>query len=1030
MEKYTLRGMLSPVLFCLCLVTSLTSVQASSFFFPNLADSINVKIEGDFFICENDTNKLSVSAEYDEILWSVEGSQGNIITEDLSSSEVEIDEAGIYKVVVKDLVDGELLTGEAEIKVQLSKVFGGISPEHRNELCLGESIDLTAFGGAQTFNSYSWGEPINEMTSNVTVSPTESTTYTLQVTNANSCESSYSYTVDVNPNPTASLTEYVAEACDNSSFMIGVSENEGFQYHWNTGDNTPSITKNLRKNDEVFAVTVTNEFNCSVELETEPIKLVAKDPLSLYTANKIFPINSSKNFELQGISNEDCFDSFIWKIDGVTVEGQTESIALLTFDNTNNKQLVCVEPQESADCTCSYEPYCIEVFVANEGDCTGEISKDKFETCINGTVLLDGDSSPGASSILEGSSWTINGIVVSESTSNPVFEVSDYTGKDEKSSSLELTMKKAGIYDVIWSFQYQGCSKTREAKIEVFPNPEIDVIFDSSVDCVGDDFAFFINGKNANSYNYLLTYSSNDQQATLDLSSGSPNSIVYNDVQDDINLKLIELQDEDTGCLIKFDNQVFNKTFYSPLTVTVDTNCIDGEGLYYSEITAKNGSGDYEFIGAGVTSGNVFETETLVEGNGTLVEVNDKKCPSFNQKVESYVTCSCIDQPIQFEIGNYEGCVGGSIFVPIEIGPTFSKGQDNTLFYEIHSTKGSTDTLVTGIIDLSDCEVFEECEVEIPYNEALLVDQTYNLVSYISKNVPGTDSIDRNYNCFNYFSAKEIPVTLKYKNVKILELNTTKDTVCLNQKNQVFGVNNVPFKYSVDWSSDSEGISFEEISPYHISASFTESGDKQIKMTQSFESGKGSVCTEEQVIDVFVKKDEAPEQIDISLVPGNILVAKTEKYDCFEWGYYNVDNGDVVNGPSTKFWILSTVNLNKFVYYVDVWKCGTECKSRTYFNRDIPFVFVTGNNEIENKDYKIYPNPTASDIFIEGLENPMEAKVYLINALGQRLDLESVVVQGNKLLVRISNLDVSGLHYITVENSDHKVLIARGLMIR
>jgi hypothetical protein len=77
-------------------------------------------------------------------------------------------------------------------------------------ICNGESVDLTATGGA----SYLWSN--GAVTPSITVSPVAMTTYTVTVTDVNGCTDTEAATINVNPNPTFAGGEPLAlNTCEN-----------------------------------------------------------------------------------------------------------------------------------------------------------------------------------------------------------------------------------------------------------------------------------------------------------------------------------------------------------------------------------------------------------------------------------------------------------------------------------------------------------------------------------------------------------------------------------------------------------------------------------------------------------------------------------------------------------------------------------------------------------------------------------------------------------------------------------------------
>ncbi len=85
-------------------------------------------------------------------------------------------------------------------------------------ICLGQSVELTASGGT----NYVWnGGNLNNVSgASQTVSPNQTTTYTVTVTDANGCINTVQVTVTVNPLPVLTVTPQNEELCDGESLSL------------------------------------------------------------------------------------------------------------------------------------------------------------------------------------------------------------------------------------------------------------------------------------------------------------------------------------------------------------------------------------------------------------------------------------------------------------------------------------------------------------------------------------------------------------------------------------------------------------------------------------------------------------------------------------------------------------------------------------------------------------------------------------------------------------------------------------------
>jgi len=122
-------------------------------------------------------------------------------------------------------------------------------------ICEGESVVLTA---AATNGSITWSN--GATTASITVSPTNTTTYTVTV-NSNGCFASDDVTVTVN-------ALAIADAGNDITIVNGESAtltaSGGSVYNWSTGETTSSIVVNPTS-DTTYSVIVSNVSGCSSE---------------------------------------------------------------------------------------------------------------------------------------------------------------------------------------------------------------------------------------------------------------------------------------------------------------------------------------------------------------------------------------------------------------------------------------------------------------------------------------------------------------------------------------------------------------------------------------------------------------------------------------------------------------------------------------------------------------------------------------------------------------------------------------------
>ncbi|MGB3947957.1 MAG: PKD domain-containing protein, partial [Bacteroidia bacterium] len=147
-------------------------------------------------------------------------------------------------------------------------------------ICFGESTIITASPNNLSY-SYAWSYIGNNNFSslyNPTVSPTITTTYTVVVTDTNSCSTTDSVTIFANTGILIQLSPTNVScfsACDGQISTSIVGGNAPYTYNWSNNTNQ-SVNENLCP--DTYSLTVTDAWGCSSVSDTlisEPIELLA-----------------------------------------------------------------------------------------------------------------------------------------------------------------------------------------------------------------------------------------------------------------------------------------------------------------------------------------------------------------------------------------------------------------------------------------------------------------------------------------------------------------------------------------------------------------------------------------------------------------------------------------------------------------------------------------------------------------------------------------------------------------------------------
>ncbi|MCP4083398.1 MAG: hypothetical protein GY743_24530, partial [Planctomycetaceae bacterium] len=117
-----------------------------------------------------------------------------------------------------------------------------------------------------------------------TVTPSQTTTYTVTVTDANGCEDTDEVIITVNPNPSVTVED--DEACEMTPYDFTAVASGGtppYSYQWNTGDITVSI-QDMAHTSGIFIVTVTDANGCSA-VDTANLTVYLPPVVSLEKTN-------------------------------------------------------------------------------------------------------------------------------------------------------------------------------------------------------------------------------------------------------------------------------------------------------------------------------------------------------------------------------------------------------------------------------------------------------------------------------------------------------------------------------------------------------------------------------------------------------------------------------------------------------------------------------------------------------------------------------------------------------------------------
>lgn len=216
-----------------------------------------VSISGDSVKCVGQSTQFTVHGDGD-YFWS---------TGDTSAT-ITVTDAGLYTVTVTAANGCTTVKSINFVQSEPQVVITGDT-----DICAGESTVLTASGGT----SYKWSVD-NQTSPTVYLAPAQTSFYYVTVTNALGCTTVKLITLNVHPNPTATVIGETS-ICQGETTML--TAGGGDSYVWSTGEQTAGIEVSTSGH---YVVTVSNQYGCTstkmtaVEVKAKPMVTILGTP--------------------------------------------------------------------------------------------------------------------------------------------------------------------------------------------------------------------------------------------------------------------------------------------------------------------------------------------------------------------------------------------------------------------------------------------------------------------------------------------------------------------------------------------------------------------------------------------------------------------------------------------------------------------------------------------------------------------------------------------------------------------------------
>jgi subtilisin family serine protease/PKD repeat protein len=246
---------------------------------PNAAPPVPSYSSNTTAVCEGGTITFTDASTANITNWSWSFPGGTPATSTSPNPTVTYANAGTYDVIltVTNSFGTETLTTSNAVSVNTTpnvSISAGTQ-----QLCEGSTTQITASGAT----SYTWDSGLG-VGSTQTVSPTQTTTYTVTGSNGLACEATESITITVNTLPTV-VASSDATICSGNTVQISASG--ASSYLWDNGAGNGAIQNVTPTQTTVYTVTGTDANNCSntdnvtITVEDVPTVTVSSSNLSI-----------------------------------------------------------------------------------------------------------------------------------------------------------------------------------------------------------------------------------------------------------------------------------------------------------------------------------------------------------------------------------------------------------------------------------------------------------------------------------------------------------------------------------------------------------------------------------------------------------------------------------------------------------------------------------------------------------------------------------------------------------------------------
>jgi gliding motility-associated-like protein len=797
-------------------------------------------------------------------------------------------EAGTYNVSVSGTIAGCAVSAAAKTLVINEQPSFTISPASATDICLGESVDfkvkvVDSIAGTYTYDwsSVPAGQPL-PVGAGSSVSPSESTDYTVVVTSPQGCKNTSAVIpITVNPLPNATFTASgpldFCEIVD--SVTLRAVKDANYSYQWKNGSSNIASPEGINdslvvKASGSYTVVVTNTVTgCQDSTATSTDVTVFESPTLTMTPNG--NTNSCIGSEIPIVVTGT--GDFAWYINEGLDSDSIGTTYLAKVDGTYKVTLT-----DANGCKSS-----ASVSVLFNDDKIAFIRAAANEFCENDSVKIE-ITTP----LISNTKWYFNNVLIAGAT------------------GLEYYAKQAGSYRAYVETSV-GCKDTSDAvSINMNQNPVLVELKATTLELCADDTVTIsaTAGSGVGPYEYSWTPVSigTDQSSFKDVPA---DTVTYSLVVTDSN-----------GCFSDKGDITVNvkaRPIADPLSADANGICFGDSTELNARPSGGSGAG-YTFLWSPSASLNDITKQNptanpTIETIYTVVVTDDANCSSD----EAFVTVSVLSNPIisgivaadsicfaeSFDLsanispasGNYIYKWFGNGLSPDNVAnPTATPSVDGSLVYRLVVTDESgcnSDTLdhlvkvnekpTTPVILSADAVVCFGDSVEIQIDNSNLANYTIDWFkdgnSFVSNVQPLFVKQDGSYKVVITHKTTECKSDLSNEVVADILPEPSALTIsgagnfCDYEIGQSLKANFDPkgFNYTIAWFKDGVSVGSGSELPFKLAS---DSGSYRAEITYNF---NGENCPYESASDAEVKFRPIP-VIEANSDPSGVVCAGNE----------------------------------------------------------------------------------------------------------------------------------------------------------